>query len=179
MGKLLYGKIDESRVIHKFTSKLPSIGQKLSMNLVWSGKVNRFTRHRLTHPFHKVAADWVGGSIEVVIDKIPKVDPRTGRTKTSRKSRTVYNKGNVEVDCPVELWFVYKFRTRPLDSGNCQAMSKVFEDGMVRCGYMDNDTNEFVTWVGNLSVPMGDDERFQMDYDTVELYVTSTEVTGK
>lgn len=176
MGKLLYGKIDSSKVLHRFEARLPSIGQKLSMNLVWSGKVNRFTRHRLTHPFHKVAAEWVGGSINVVIDKIPKVDPKTGRTKTSRKSRTVYEKGNVAVDRPVELWFVYKFRTRPLDSGNCQAMSKVFEDGMVRCGFCDNDTNEYVTWVGNLSVPLDDETRHNMEYDTVELYVTTTDV---
>ena len=180
-SKLLYGKIDTSEILHKFTASTPFVkiakgSRKLSMNTVWSGAVNRFNRHAISHPFHKVAAEWIGGSISVEIDKIQKVDPRTGRTKTSRKSRTVYHNGTINVDEPVELWFVYKFRTRPLDSGNCQAMSKLFEDGLVRCGFCGNDTNEYVTWVANLSLPMDESERDNLEKDVVELYILKSSI---
>lgn len=177
--KLLYGRIPESDILHKFHSELPRIGQKLSMNLVWSGKVNRFNRHKTTHPFHKISAGWVGGSINVVSDLVEKTDARTGRKKKSRKSRTVYGHGKIKIEGAIELWFVYKFKTRPLDSGNCQAMSKVFEDGLVRCGMIGNDTNAFVTWVGNLALPMTSDERDGLEKDEVEVYILKSSVNDE
>ena len=174
--KLLYGRINSEDVLYRFTAKLKE-GSKLSYNEVRSGRMHFRKVAKLTRSHHQIAADWVGGKIE----------ERPYKKDGKRKIEIVYQPGKIRLEEPVELWFVWRFkikdknghkRMKSLDSGNCQAMSKGIEDGLVRCGVMDNDTNSYVTWVGNLSLPQTPEEREKMTHDEVELYICKTSVNG-
>lgn len=175
--KLLYGRINQDDVLYRFTAKLKE-GSKLSYNEVRSGHIHFRKVAKITRSHHEIAANWVGGKIE----------ERPYKKDGTRKVETIYHPGTVKLDQPVELWFAWRFksknkkghnRMKALDSGNCQAMSKGIEDGLVRCGVMDNDTNSYVTWVANLSVPQTEKERMAMTHDEVELYICSTSANGK
>jgi hypothetical protein len=164
----LYGRIQESDILYSFKAELPN-GSKLSMNAVWSGRMHWAVRSKVVHLHHKVAAKWLGGALK----------EKSVLKGQKRKKEVVYIQGTIQVNEPVELWYVWKFKTRPLDSGNCQAMSKGIEDGLVRCGLLGNDTNAFVTWVANISLPMTPDERDALEKDEVEVYILKSSVNDK
>ena len=173
---MIYGRIPEETVLYRFTAQMPE-GSKLSYNEVRSGRMHFRKVAKISHLHHAIAAKWVGGSLGT----------RTVMKKGKKKVDVVYNAGDKMVSEPVELWFVWKFkinnakghgRLKALDSGNCQSMSKGLEDGLVRCGMMGNDTNAFVTWVANLSLPMDKKQREALKFDEVELFVCKTNVKG-
>lgn len=174
---MIYGRIPEEDVIYRFKAAMPK-GSKLSYNEVRSGRMHFRKVAKISHLHHGVAAEWVGGSL----------GERTVVKKGKKKKEVVYNPGKLKVTEPVELWFVWRFRLKndeghnrlkSMDSGNCQAMSKGLEDGLVRCGLMDNDTNAYVTWVSNLSLPMSNEERGKLKNDEVELFICKTSLYGK
>jgi hypothetical protein len=174
---MIYGRIPEETVLYRFTAQMPE-GSKLSYNEVRSGRMHFRKVAKISHLHHAIAAKWVGGSLGT----------RTVIKKGKKKIEVVYNPGKLKVCEPVELWFVWRFkinnseghgRLKALDSGNCQSMSKGIEDGLVRCGMMGNDTNAFVTWVANLSLPMTKKEREALTNDEVELFICKTSLYGK
>lgn len=174
---MIYGRIPEKDVLYRFVSDMPE-GSKLSYNEVRSGRMHFRKVAKISHLHHGVAAKWLGGSLGT----------RTVIKKGKKKQEVVYNPGTIKVNEPVELWFVWRFklnnseghgRLKALDSGNCQAMSKGIEDGLVRCGMMDNDTNAYVTWVANLAIPMNKSDREKMKADQVEVFVCKSSIYEK
>lgn len=172
--KQIFGRIPEDDILFRFKSQVPEEA-KLSMNEVNSGRIHFRKRSKIAHMHHEIAAKWLGG----MLVKVKKL------IKGKMKDRVDYLPGKLKVDEPVELWFVWKFkrknkeghnRLKPLDSGNCQAMSKGIEDGLVRCGLLGNDTNAFVSWVCNMSLPMTEKERDALDKDEVEAFILKSSI---
>lgn len=169
-----YGRIPDGAVLYRFTSQVPEEA-KLSMNEVNSGRIHFRKRSKIAHIHHEIAAKWLGGKLL----KVKKL------VKGKLKDRVEYVAGNLRVECPVELWFIWRFkrknkeghnRLKPLDSGNCQAMSKGIEDGLVRCGLLGNDTNAFVSWVCNMSLPMTEKQRDALKDDEVEVFILKSSI---
>lgn len=65
---------------------------------------------------------------------------------------------------PVEISYVFTFKRNPLDSTNCGTMAKLVEDGMVRCGILEDDDWKHVTST-TLHTQKG-------DKDLIEIYIT-------
>jgi hypothetical protein len=52
---------------------------------------------------------------------------------------------------PVEITFIFRFKSRSLDSSNCSYMAKMIEDSLVKLGVIENDTIKFVKSVKYIS----------------------------
>ena len=45
---------------------------------------------------------------------------------------------------PVEIAYVFEFKSKPLDTTNCTYMAKLMEDGLVKHGILKGDSPEYV-----------------------------------
>lgn len=64
---------------------------------------------------------------------------------------------------PVDITYVFTFKGNPLDSSNTSLMGKLLEDGMVRCGILEDDDWRHVSFSG-YHTQKGDE-------DKVEIYI--------
>lgn len=46
---------------------------------------------------------------------------------------------------PLEITYIFTFKSSPLDTSNCSYMSKLLEDGMVKSGVIEDDSPEYVS----------------------------------
>jgi hypothetical protein len=51
---------------------------------------------------------------------------------------------NIVKDYPVDISYIFTFKSKPLDTSNCFLMLKFLEDGMVKNGIITNDSPEYV-----------------------------------
>jgi len=67
---------------------------------------------------------------------------------------------------PLELTFIFRFKSRPLDSSNCSYMAKMIEDSLVRLGVIENDTIKFIKSVKYIS-----EQDKRLEKDIVEIII--------
>ena len=49
---------------------------------------------------------------------------------------------------PVEITYIFNFKSKPLDTTNCMYMAKMLEDSLVLNGVIENDSPEYVSFTG-------------------------------
>ena len=53
-----------------------------------------------------------------------------------------------ESEYPVNINYIFTFKTKPLDSTNTTYMGKLLEDGLVKCGVLSSDDYKHVAFSG-------------------------------
>jgi chromosome condensin MukBEF complex kleisin-like MukF subunit len=67
---------------------------------------------------------------------------------------------------PLELTFIFRFKSKPLDSSNCSYMAKMIEDCIVKLGVIESDTIKFVKSVKYIS-----EQDKNLQKDMVSIYI--------
>lgn len=72
----------------------------------------------------------------------------------------------------IHIEYVYRFKTRYLDTSNCAVMNKAIEDWLVEAWVLKDDTPQFITSATTCVPIIGINDRRKMTYDelTVTLY---------
>lgn len=148
------------KVLHRWVIQLDK-GMKFSMNQVWGGSIHWAKRASITRGYHSKLGKLLGAKRTMVVH--------------GKKSHEKWLNGRVKVDCMVDLTFNWKWKSRPLDSGNCQGMSKALEDTLTMAGFWPDDNNKYVRRVTNESVLLTEDERDALECDEVEMLVTKAQ----
>lgn len=67
----------------------------------------------------------------------------------------------------VHIEYIYKFKTRYLDTSNCAVMNKAIEDWLVESWVLPDDTPQYITSATTCVPIIGTNERRKMKYDTL------------
>lgn len=59
---------------------------------------------------------------------------------------------------PVEITYIFNFKSKPLDTTNCTFMVKMLEDGLIAHGILKDDTPDHVSFTGIYSQKGSTDE---------------------
>jgi len=57
-------------------------------------------------------------------------------------------KGKKATDYPVNINYIFTFKSKPLDTTNCTFMAKLLEDGLVQHEILIDDSPEYVSFTG-------------------------------
>jgi len=60
----------------------------------------------------------------------------------------IEHKGHKVTEYPVEITYIFRFKTKPLDSTNCMFMAKCLEDGLIKNGIIEDDSYQHVSFTG-------------------------------
>lgn len=74
-----------------------------------------------------------------------------------------YRKHKIQ-DYPVNINYIFTFKSKPLDTTNCTFMAKMLEDGLVANGIIEDDDIKHVTFTGIYSQ--------EGTHDLVEITIT-------
>lgn len=82
---------------------------------------------------------------------------------TRKRHADLYHKSLIEFKgqkvktYPVEITYIFNFKSKPLDTTNCTYMVKMLEDGLIQNGIIENDSPEYVSFTGIYSQKADED----------------------
>lgn len=90
------------------------------------------------------------------------------RTLWHREVEDLIEENNLKpIDYPIEIEFIFHWKSRYLDCSNCWVMVKLIEDGLVEHWILEDDTNEFIRRITIESKVIDKKERKNMEEDFV------------